>query len=201
MKKDYEYTQYKRNTQHGLNTWTLTERKTLKELLDEGKSMEEICHTLQRSRSTIYYERTKLGKGIPYDPEASHKYAIESMKFKNNRRGELPLSYQKEISRMYKLLKALPISRMAEEVREKISYCIVALETMGADPEKMKKPVTIEEELRIVNLYNEGKSINKIQTITGRSRSSVWHIISKNKENENLEDLEYEKLTSKWTTI
>jgi IS30 family transposase len=201
MKKNYEYTQYKNISKRGLNTWTLTERKSLKKLLDEGKSMGEICHTLQRSRSTIYYERTKLGKGVPYDPEASHKHAIESMKFKNNRRGELPLSYQKEISRMYKLLKALPISRMAEEVREKISYCIVSLETMGADPEKMKKPVTIEEEVRILKLYNDGESINKIQTITGRSRSSIWHVINKNKENENLEDLEYEKLTNKWATI
>lgn len=185
----------------GFSYLTLEKRKKLQKMLEDGKPQKEIATKLNMSRSTIYYEKMRMGSlDIPYDAYFANQHAHDSGRVDVKKRTPIPRSYHQHISKMYRLLCPALERSCDKQLTETIKHCIILLEKMGANPEKMKRPVTGTDIERIIALHKEGRNISEIERLTNRSRSTVHGVIKRHEKNKQqpVEEIIYEYLRKKW---
>lgn len=197
-----QYVEPKRYGSKGFSYLTLEKRRKLQKMLEGRTPLKEIAKELNMSRSTIYYERMRMGSlEVPYDAEEAQKHACNGGKINAKKRVHIPRSYQQNISKIYRLLNPLLENYSDKQLLETIEQCIILLERMGADPDKMKRPVTGFDIERIIDLHKQGRNLSEIERLTNRSRSTIHGILKKHKETiktKTTGDITYEYLRKKW---
>lgn len=191
-----------KNFSKSFSILTLVQRKKLQELLEKKTPIKQIALKLDMSRSTIYFERMRMGSlEIPYDAETAHKDAHEKGKVRNSQRVELPLSYKQNISLVYRIIKTLLKENISTSLSLELRKCLVLLEKMGADPEKMRKKITAKDIQEILDLHEKGLTLLEIQVETDRAKSTIQSIIKKHKEEKTektTQEISYEHIKNKW---
>lgn len=186
----------------GFSNLTLIKRKRLQKLLDQGKQIKEIALELDISRSTIYFERLRMGSlDTPYVAEVAHEDAKEKLCVNNRNFNQLPDSYKKKIVKTYKIINEVMEEKMTNSMKDKLNACLELLELMGANPLRMRKNLSIDEIENILKLHQNGKTIEEITLQTKRSRSKIHEIIKKHRdeiENKKIEEIKHEYITNKW---
>lgn len=198
IKKDqYVIHDYKRSK--GFSGVDYEKRKDLERLLDNGISIKDIALKLNMSRSTIHYERLRMGSiRIRYDAAKAQKDAEERIKVANRTCDTVPLSHKKYASNVYRILKSLQEKLYDEDHKKEIDNCLFLLEKLGVNPDRIKKRITIEEIEKIAKLHEEGKSLSEIERIIERSRSTIFRVIQKDIKKLTKEEMNYEQLKNKW---
>lgn len=188
---------------HGFSSVTFFQRKRIQELLEKGKTTREICLDVKISRSTLYYERMRMGSlDIPYDAEKAELDKKNKLCVKNRNKDTIPYSHHKDQVKIYKLLKVILENKINSDVKKNIQECLYILEKLGVNEEKIKKRLTLDEVDKIISLYQEGQTYATIAKKLNRSHSSIENCIQKyrNKILESTEEILYENIKSKWIT-
>ena len=177
---------------------TYAQRVMLEKLLAEGAHYKTICEKTNMTRSTMYHERRRMGSiEIPYKADVAHKNMLEKVTYRNDGRSYLPISHKKAIVTLYKDLQSVMKEAMSAKTKFILKKAILELERMGADPSKMKKPLSEGDKTEIIKLWQEGKSIKAIEVATGRSRSTITSYLDQYKQQPEKEN-EYERLKNRW---
>lgn len=198
---DDQYILPLKSRRRSISNVTLGQRKILERMLQKGAKIKEISQATGMTRSTIYFERMRMGSiDVPYDAEKAHADYIEKRKCK--KRNELSEEDKKRIVKLYKLVNDSLSKSKVGEVRANLRQMIPLLEGLGANPDRMKNYVTGVEEERIIQLYKEGKTYTTIQNLMGRSRSTISEVIERNRHHlhKTKENYTYDNLKSKWIT-
>lgn len=196
-----QYVDPVKKTTKGFSYLTLEVRRKLQNLLSKKLGIKEIAFTLNISRSTIYYERMRMGSlKIPYDAEFAHKQAIAGQRIDSKGRVDIPKTYKDNIGKIYRNINSIMGEPLSSNAKRSLKQCLILLEKMGADPNKMKKPVTAADKEEILKLWKEGHSLTKIESITGRARSTIFNITQEyeSRESLNTEEILYNELHNKW---
>ena len=86
---------------------TFEQRKKLEKLLRERMPIRDIVKTLQMSRSTIYYERLRMGSiDIPYNAQVAQNCNRERGRAARFIEPYQRMDFSRKLSRVYKLIKA-----------------------------------------------------------------------------------------------
>ena len=201
IEKDY-YVEPRKYGTKGFSYLTLELRRKLELLLKQRKPIKQIANALGISRGCIYHERMRMGSvDTPYNAEKAHQNYLDRVLVSRNRNREhLPRSHTQGISKIYRLLKECLSETLPHRTNDNIKNCMLLLEKMGADPDKMKRPITEEERIRIIELWKQGLCYSEIESQTSRSRSSVHNVIVNLKEelSKDKENILYERLSTKW---
>lgn len=187
----------------GFSYLTLEQRRILEIMLKAKRPIKDIAQGLGITRGTIYYERMRMGDlNTPYNAEQAHQDALESRRVARLRKTELPKKHVQSISRLYRNMEALMQEPLNAGSQLIVEECHRILESMGANPDKMKRPLSVAEEMEIIELWKKGTTYSDIERKMNRSRSTISSVISQHRNdlNKPTQELEYEHLTSKWVT-
>lgn len=189
----------------GYSSVSYEQRKKLEKLLNKRLPLKEVCGELKMSRSTVYYERLRMGDlSIPYDAEVAQKdFEKKQTPHLNSKQAGLN-AFRKRITRIYKELKKMEELGVGNKAMIHLKNALIELESLGVNPERMKKPTTLSERKRILELHEEGLSYTTIAAEVNRSRDTVKGVIYtyskkfKEEENKEKEEILHEELKSKW---
>lgn len=183
----------------GNNIIDYEKRKEIERVLKKSKTFKEACLKLHLSRSTLTHERQRMGSTkIPYNADVAQKDFEEKQKrvFTKDQNNAL----RKEMNFLYKKLSdALSLSnlnQLKKEIRESLNLLIAS----GVNTEAFKRPLTLEDKRKIFELHHEGKNLKQIAMAVGRSRSSIDHILRRNKNFQSLQEDYREEIFNKWTS-
>lgn len=185
----------------GDTKFTYEMRKKLEELLDAKTPIKKIQEYFNLSKSTLSYERMRMGsKDIRYDAEYAHQHAGYMRQYTDcTIRKTYPVNYNHYISKLYRLVNEMNRKNLSDSKQE----CLYYLKLLGADPVKMKNPLSIEEKRKILELRAHGLSIRKIAAKVKRNKNTVNEIIAKFKEKEqenNIKEFCYDQIKNKWSS-
>lgn len=202
LENDY-YVEPRKYGSKGFSYLTLELRKKLQAMLEDKQRIRVIANALGISRGTIYHERMRMGGvDVPYDAVFAHQDCENKRRVNSRQREEIPRAYSQGISKIYRLIQGVMTDSMSAQAKYDLKQCLCILERMNANPEKMKRPLTNEECITILEHWKNGKTYTEIEVLTGRSRSTVSHIVSVNRDKLDTpkDEIEYDKLKDKWLT-
>ena len=179
---------------------TKEQRIQLQKLLEQKLPLKEICRRMNMSRSTIYHERIRMGSiDIPYDAEVAHQDMQNKMFYRGNTE-RIPQSHKLNIVTLYKMLEAeLEKSHPTKIV---LKQCLTILESMGANPNRIRSYCTAEQLKEILQLRKAGLSYREIALKVNRSSSAIAKIIERNNNLEQPnEEVIYERIANKWKSV